>query len=273
MKGIYKGDCMCTLKDKINVLESMIVLDLDKTLLNSENQISEYTVNVLAQYKANGGQIVIATGRAITRSRKYAEQIGAVGLITLNGSVTYCNNEIIAQTPIDKEKVYDMVQRLMAIDGMSMSVCYPDYMITSNPKFAVPGVNDYNDMKEFSLDEIQNIKAFSMNYEAMDAIDYDFYGCRKITSQKEEGFHVIACKDVDKINGIKVLCDYLGISIENTIAFGDDYNDLQMLKQCGIGVAMANASEMVKDEANTVALSNNEDGVGVWLNQYFNLNI
>ena len=257
----------------IKLSESMIVLDLDKTLLNSENKIGEYTVNVLKKYKDCGGRIVIATGRAITRSRKYAEQIGACGLITLNGSVTYYNNEIIAQTPINKEKVYDMVQRLMAIDGMSMSVCYPDYMITSNPKFAVPGVNDYNDMKEFSLDEIQNIKAFSSNYEAMDAIDYDSYGCRKITSQKEEGFHVIACKDVDKINGIKVLCNHLGINIKNTIAFGDDYNDLQMLKQCGIGIAMANASEMVKDEANTVTLSNTEDGVGVWLNEYFNLNI
>lgn len=258
-------------KNSINASESLIVLDLDKTLLNSENQISEYNLNVLKQYKARGGRIAIATGRAITRSRKYVEQIEACGLITLNGSVTYYNNEIIAQTPIDKDKVYDMVQRLMAIDGMSMAVCYPDYMITSNPKFAVPGVNDYCDMKQFSLDEIQNIKAFSSNYEAMDAIDYDFYGCRKITSQKEEGFHVIACKDVDKINGIKVLCTHLGIKLENTIAFGDDYNDLQMLKQCGIGVAMANASEMVKNEANTVTLSNNEDGVGVWLNEYFHL--
>ena len=263
---------MHVIKEMINIEESMIILDLDKTLLNSENQITEYTLNVLNEYRNRGGKIVIATGRAITRSRKYYEQINACGLITLNGSVTYYDNEIIAQTPIDKEKVYDMVQRLMAIEGMSMSICYPDYMITSNPKFAVPGVNDYCDMKQFSLDEIQNIKAFSNNYEAMDAIDYDYYGCRKITSQKEDGFHVIACKNVDKVNGIKVLCKHLNIDIKNTIAFGDDYNDLEMLKQCGVGVAMANASEMVKDVADTITLSNNEDGVGVWLNKYFNLN-
>ena len=257
----------------IKINESMIVLDLDKTLLNRENQITEYTLKVLDKYRECGGKIAIATGRAITRSRKYMEQIHACGLITLNGSVTYYNGDIIAQTPIDKEKVYDMVQRLMAIEGMSMAVCYPDYMITSNPKFAVPGVNDYCDMKEFNLNEIQNIKAFSSNYAAMDEIDYDFYGCRKITSQKEEGFHVIACKDVDKLNGIEALCNQLNIDIENTIAFGDDYNDLSMLENCGIGVAMANASDMVKDVANELTLSNEEDGVGVWLNQYFDLNV
>ena len=253
----------------INIAESMIVLDLDKTLLNSENQISEYTVNVLKKYKDCGGRIVVATGRAITRSRKYVEQIGAVGLITLNGSVTYYNNEIIAQTPIDREKVYDMVQRLMAIDGMSMAVCYPDYMITSNPKFAVPGVNDYNDMKQFSLDEIQNIKAFSSNYEAMDAIDYDSYGCRKITSQKEEGFHVIACKDVDKINGIKVLCNHLGINIKNTIAFGDGTNDIDLFELADESYAMENAVEELKQIATAVIGSNNEDGVAKWLMQHY----
>ena len=259
-------------KEKINIIESMIILDLDKTLLNSENQISKYTLNVLNEYRNHGGKIVIATGRAITRSKKYYEQISACGLITLNGSVTYYDNEIIAQTPINKDKVYDMIQKLLTIEGMSMAVCYPDYMITSNKKYEVPGVNDYCDMKQFSLDEIQNIKAFSDNYEAMDAIDYDYYGCKKITSQKEDGFHVIACKDVDKVNGIKVLCNHLGIKLENTIAFGDDYNDLEMLKHCGIGVAMENASEMVKDVADKITLSNNEDGVGVWLNEYFNLN-
>ena len=46
-----------------------------------------------------------------------------------------------------------------------------------------------------------------------------------------------------------------------------------MLESCGIGVAMANASDMVKDAANELTLSNEEDGVGVWLNRYFDLNV
>ena len=70
-----------------------------------------------------------------------------------------------------------------------------------------------------------------------------------------------------------MLAKYFGIEIESIIAFGDDYNDLSMLENCGIGVAMANASEMVKDAANEQTLSNEEDGVGVWLNQYFDLNV
>ena len=257
----------------IKVNESMIILDLDKTLLNRENQITEYTLKVLDKYRECGGKIAIATGRAITRSRKYMEQIHACGLITLNGSVTYHNGDIIAQTPIDKEKVYQLVQELMKIEGMSMAIAYPDYMITSNPKFAVPGVNDYCDMKEFNLNEIQNIKAFSLKHDEMNKIDYEAYGCKKITSIKEPEFHVIASKDVDKFKGIEVLAKHFGIAIESTIAFGDDYNDLSMLENCGIGVAMANASDMVKDASNELTLSNEEDGVGVWLNQYFGLNV
>ena len=257
--------------EKLCDSKTMIVLDLDKTLLNSKHEISEATLEVLRKYHKSGGKIAIATGRAITRSLQYAKQIQACGLIALNGSVTYVKETIIDQRPIDKKKVYDLVQRLMQIEDMSMAVAYPDYMITSNPKFAVKGVNDYCDMKSFNLDEIQNIKAFSNRYDELDQIDFGAYGCRKTTSITEPDFHVISQKDVDKFTGIQALSEYFQIPVSHMIAFGDDYNDLQMLKKCGIGVAMANASDMVKDAADDITLSNEEDGVGYWLNGYFHL--
>ncbi len=68
-----------------------------------------------------------------------------------------------------------------------------------------------------------------------------------------------------KEEAINFFCSYLGISGEEIIAFGDDHNDIGMLKLCGKGVAMGNAIEEVKAAADCSTLSNDEDGVAVFL--------
>lgn len=80
--------------------------------------------------------------------------------------------------------------------------------------------------------------------------------------------HMIAMvmnKHATKINGIKMLAEYFGISLEQIVAFGDDYNDIDMLQTCGIGVAVSNALEEVKNVADEICDSNDRDGVAVWL--------
>ena len=66
---------------------------------------------------------------------------------------------------------------------------------------------------------------------------------------------------------IEALAHKSGIAIEDFVAFGDDNNDIEMLKMCGCGVAVANAVPEVLDIANDVTLSNDEDGVAVWLKE------
>ncbi len=269
---VKKSDSEDEGKTRKMILEkSMVILDLDKTLLQDDHQIGAWTQRVLASYRKRGGKIVLATGRAIRRCEKYLKQVEACGLIALNGSVTYYQGKILAQVPIDEKKVGLLVQELLKIEGMSLSVAYPDHMLTNNPQFAQPGINDYCDMRSFDLREIQNIKAFSMKEKEMEAIDVDDYGCRRVSSLKEPGFHVILSKEADKFYGVKALCSALKIDLQDTIAFGDDLNDLGMIRQCGIGVAVANASEMIKAAADDITASNQEEGVGRWLDRYFEL--
>lgn len=74
---------------------------------------------------------------------------------------------------------------------------------------------------------------------------------------------------VSKENGIAMLCEYLGIAMDEVMAFGDSGNDIGMLKAVGLGVAMGNATDAAKAVAKDVTLSNEEDGIAYYINKYF----
>ena len=78
-------------------------------------------------------------------------------------------------------------------------------------------------------------------------------------------WYKFSAKNATKECAIEFLCSHLGISAESIIAFGDDHNDVGMLKLCGTGVAMGNAIEEVKKAADFVTLTNDEDGVAAFL--------
>ena len=72
---------------------------------------------------------------------------------------------------------------------------------------------------------------------------------------------------IDKAASLDVLCKKLGIKQEETVAFGDGYNDLSLIEYCGYGVAMENAVDEVKERANYITLSNNDNGIAYCLKQ------
>ena len=73
---------------------------------------------------------------------------------------------------------------------------------------------------------------------------------------------------IAKSKGLKFLCDYLHISMEDTMAVGDSENDLDIVKAAGIGVAMGNAQQLLKDSADFISLSNEEDGVAYAIERF-----
>jgi hydroxymethylpyrimidine pyrophosphatase-like HAD family hydrolase len=76
-----------------------------------------------------------------------------------------------------------------------------------------------------------------------------------------------ACKNATKWNGVAAAAKHLGIDTAQIAAFGDDFNDIEMLEKCGIGVAMSNAIPEALAVADFIAASNNEDGVARWLEE------
>ena len=86
--------------------------------------------------------------------------------------------------------------------------------------------------------------------------------CRANLVQSENTYLEILPSGVNKGNALEILAEHLGIPLEEVICFGDNLNDLEMILRAGVGVAMSNGREEVRDAADIVAPSNNEDGVG-----------
>jgi Cof subfamily protein (haloacid dehalogenase superfamily) len=86
--------------------------------------------------------------------------------------------------------------------------------------------------------------------------------------KSRQDFIEINAKGVDKGNALKKYCELFSIGASEVLAFGDSYNDLTMIEYAGIGVAMGNAVDEVKAIADAVTLSNNEDGIGHFLNDF-----
>jgi len=70
-----------------------------------------------------------------------------------------------------------------------------------------------------------------------------------------------------KYNAIKILADYYGYTLKEIIAFGDDYNDVEMLRECEIGIAVSNAIKEAKTNADYICESNEDDGVAKWIEE------
>ncbi|MDE6518564.1 MAG: HAD family hydrolase, partial [Acetatifactor sp.] len=89
----------------------------------------------------------------------------------------------------------------------------------------------------------------------------------RLISYRDENFYAFIAPAAGKLQAIRALASLLGISLEETVAFGDDENDLDMLKACGKGIAVANALESVRNAADEVCGDNDSDGVAIWLKE------
>ncbi|MDE6725300.1 MAG: HAD-IIB family hydrolase, partial [Ruminiclostridium sp.] len=88
--------------------------------------------------------------------------------------------------------------------------------------------------------------------------------CR-LQSYRGENWYAFLPKTAGKVQAIQELAKLLNISLNEIVAFGDDKNDVEMLKMCGVGVAVDNAITDVKNIADSITLSNDENGVAEWL--------
>jgi HAD superfamily hydrolase (TIGR01484 family) len=79
----------------------------------------------------------------------------------------------------------------------------------------------------------------------------------------------VSARHVSKAEGMKVLCQHFGVNLKEVVAIGDDMNDIDMLREAGMGVAMGNAKDLVKAAADTVTKSNQEDGAALALEKFF----
>lgn len=253
-----------------------IAIDMDGTLLNSQNQISLRTKNAIKRAKEKGVHIVLATGRILRSARFFAEELELDNpILACNGAIILDENRnVIYNRPLE----VDLAKKVMEL-GKKHNVYYHFYNEESlysnyyikeiadyySRKTQIIDVKVFEDYDEILNDEDLNIFKFLFidnDKDRLNKLRMEFSTIEglNITSSWPDNIEVMDFR-ASKGIGLEYLCNEMKISPDQVIAIGDSENDLPMLKYAGFGVAMGNSDERVKLEADYVAESNDKDGV------------
>ena len=242
-----------------------IFFDIDGTLLSYKTGIiPESTIRAIRKVQEKGIKVIIATGRDLVEMRKLPlNDISFDAYLTLNGNICLDKYEkMFAGNEIDPGEVEILVSIFEAgklpfvlIGENKRYINYVDDTVIKTQMATngtIPNIGEYNGEK------IYQCLAFVDN-ETRQKLD-DLLDHCAITSWHDTGIDIIA-KTGGKAAGIQKFIDEEGLSRTQTMAFGDGENDKMMLEYAGIGVAMGNATESLKKEADYVTADIDDDGV------------
>ena len=253
----------------------MIVSDLDRTIVNEDGNISDYTVSILQKCREKGILLVFATARDEVASARFIEKIEPDAIVSNGGAmVTYMGSEIHKRT-LPLETANGIIKSLSESAGVGYITANTEEGYFTNQPIDKedPGWFDYYHAicRDFDKNPLK-CGVYKLTVEIMEpALAYavtDKFEDVKMIPYVGEVWYSYAHVSAAKWEGIKALSKYLSISPENIVAFGDDYNDVEMLEKCGIGVAVANAVDEVKRRADEICESCDDDGVAKWLESW-----
>lgn len=245
----------------------LIVTDLDGSALRNDKTISDYTKNTFLKCKKKGIPIAIATARYLYGATPYAKALSANYMILVDGTLAYKGNDLIYSNSMNLTITNHILQMLVEKDCLSHIAIpttqglfrYPKSSITDSLgiHFDVhqPFPHEANKMVvQLPSPEIAKEIANKCHCSYFQYRNEDRYTFYDVTAGKR--------------NAIAFLADYLNISLSDVLVFGDDINDIEMISDCGYGVAMGNALPEVKAVADEVTRNNEEDGIAVFLDKF-----
>ena len=266
--------------------QHLIVLDLDGTLLTDQKVISEKTKTTLNKAMEAGHQIMIATGRPYRASEVYYKELGlTTPIVNFNGAFVHhpmYKDWGLYHTPIDLNVVHEVVESMHEFDFNNIVaevlddvyVHYHDEKLMNIFKFGDPSITT-GDLRNYLKDDPTSLLIHAPQEKVPLIHDHLSTVHAEVIDHRRWGapWHVIEIvkSGLNKAVGIERVAKSIGIAQENIIAFGDEDNDLEMIDYAGIGVAMGNAIDPLKNIANEVTLSNNEDGIAELLIDRLNL--
>ncbi len=246
---------------------SIILSDLDGTLFRDDKSISDFTKETIRQAQAKGILFGICTSRAKINAVKFLDGIEPDILITNGGGIVYYRNEKIYNCEFTVEEIRKLIAAAFEVFGKDIVISADnEHALYSNSREELGDkfwtFNDFSDFRETcmkmcieSLDKEKVEKVVSVI--GLDEIDYLPFS--------DIPWYKLSKKAATKEKAIEALCRHLNITSSKIAAFGDDFNDIGMLKLCGKGIAMENAIEEVKKAAASVCASNENDGVARWI--------
>ena len=289
----------------------LVAIDLDGTMLNQYGIITEKTKKAISKAQEKGVEVMIASGRAITSVKRFSKEINSNKyFISGNGAITYDikNNKVLYENILSKTKALKII-KICEENSIYYNVYTENGIIAKNLSYntlyyykdnltkpdenrthinIVENVYDYFEQREEKIlkimicDEhktvfnsiVRKLKELS----EIEVLEVSHMS-RKIIKQGtdeialEYFYTEVSAKDVDKWNALEEIIGLMNISKEEVVTIGDNANDLKMITNAGLGVAMGESAPYVKQSADIIAPTNDEDGVAIILNKIFDLNL
>ena len=288
MQGTFFIDGYLT--DEVASLYKLIAIDLDGTLLDDSKKVSDFNIQVLNKLIEKGYEVVIATGRRYFSAKSFLRGINShLVILANNGNIVRSSEDdkIILSKFMDKNSYLDLLNEASDLglkgivhvdrynDGIDM-IIELDEKYQSHTKYIFGEDNRYLLLPKNEIEKQERVLAVvypgdaDIIYKFSNIIN-DKYPNRYNSHVLEKIYSAEAMYEAMNPMGSKwkSLLEYaeiIGIKREEIICIGDDNNDLEMILNAGMGIAMKNSSELVKESANLVTeKDNNESGVGVVL--------
>lgn len=256
----------------MNISCELLLFDLDGTLLQSDKTISKRTLNALKACRDKGKLIGVSTSRSEQNSMIFLKELMPDILISSGGALVKKGGEYIYTAEFSEAETKNMIETARSICGQDCEITidtinahYWNYKTDPKKLDQSWGDSIYTDFVHFSESALKmcveifnenDAKELENKLEECDCIRFSDGYWYKFTK-----------KDVTKENAIMKLSDICGLDIRSIVAFGDDFADIGMLELCGLGIAMGNAIDAVKEKANVVIGSNDEDGIAVFIEE------
>lgn len=230
----------------------LLALDMDGTLLQDDLEISPETVKWIKEAVRQGIHVCLSTGRAFSSAYPYAQQLElTTPMITVNGSEVWrAPYDLYRRSMLDVELVRKMHR--IAVETDSWFWAYAVDQLYNRDNWAEDIANEEWLKFGYHIEDDDVRHKVLMRLQEIEGLE--------ITNSSPHNFEINP-KGINKAEGIKQVCELLGLDISQAVAVGDSLNDLAAIQQAGLGVAMGNAQQTVKDEADVVVASNNDNGI------------
>lgn len=273
----------------------LVVLDIDGTLLTSKKQLTKKTLETLNQVRDKGVVITLCTGRNLSNTLPIANLAKiSQPFICMDGAMLY--------DPQKKVSLFDAALTSVEVSAVLEAVWDEDILIelSDGLKYYKYAKSDhlyqydfyhqhtgFHKMKRYftgvrymsNADQFKQLPppyyqlALLGEKHTLDTLQQRLaslpFPLLALKGDLWENCLFVGRKGIQKSSGVKLLCTHFGIEERDVVAFGDDKNDIDMLQAAGMGIAMDNASEEIKQCANYITASNDADGVAKGLAHFF----
>ncbi len=257
--------------------QKVLVLDIDGTLTNSEKEITKATRQGIIDIQERGHIVILASGRPTPGMKRYAEELELEKyggyLLSFNGAkIINCKTkEIIFQQTLPSEVIAGIYHFATEYDcGI---ITYMDDYIVSGRRIdrylelesrinnlPMKQVNNFEEYQKYDINKCLLTADPELAAQYEKKLQEAFKGVLSIY-RSEPFFIEIMPLNIDKATSLDKMLASVGLTRENAICCGDGFNDMTMIQYAGLGVAMENAQPAVKEAADYITKSNDEDGI------------